>query len=212
MVGRKLTDEQKMAVSRAQKGRKHLPQQGFQKGHGLLGNNPTSKGKNWKLTEENKLNISLAKQGDKNPMYGKTILPQTLEALVKKNKGNKYCLGRKATKESIEKRRLSISGPKHFAWIADRTLLVKSDKKHLDGRYRDWMKAVKNRDGWTCRIADDNCNGRLEAHHILRWSKHPELRYEVNNGITLCAFHHPLKINDEERLAPLFTDLVLTVK
>lgn len=81
-------------------------------------------------------------------------------------------------------------------------------KKQLDGRYRGWMKSVKNRDKWSCRIADGKCNGRLEAHHILRWSKFPELRYEVNNGITLCAFHHPRKINDEIILTPYFQELV----
>ena len=36
----------------------------------------------------------------------------------------------------------------------------------------------------------------------------PKLRYEVNNGITLCHFHHPRKINDEMNLAPIFQELV----
>lgn len=58
------------------------------------------------------------------------------------------------------------------------------------------------------KINNKDCNGRLEAHHIIRWSTHPKLRYEVNNGISLCAFHHPLKINDEKRLAPLFRELI----
>lgn len=87
-----------------------------------------------------------------------------------------------------------------------------NEKKHLCTKYTRWMKAVKNRDKWACRIADVKCNGRLEAHHILRWSTHPELRYEVNNGITLCAFHHPRKINDEARLTPYFKELVNQVK
>ena len=57
-----------------------------------------------------------------------------------------------------------------------------------------------------------NCNGKLEAHHILRWSKFPELRYEVNNGISLCHFHHPRKIKDEMRLGPYFMDVVNQAK
>ena len=59
-----------------------------------------------------------------------------------------------------------------------------------------------------CRIADNNCEGRMEALHILGWNAHPELRYEVNNGITLCHFHHPRKRNDEIRLSPYFQELV----
>ena len=52
--------------------------------------------------------------------------------------------------------------------------------------------------------------GRIEAHHILPWSNYPELRYEINNGISLCHFHHPRKKNDEIKLAPMFNQLVLT--
>jgi len=37
---------------------------------------------------------------------------------------------------------------------------------------------------------------------------YPELRYEVNNGITLCHFHHPRKINDEMKLSPYFQELI----
>lgn len=112
------------------------------------------------------------------------------------------------SEEGKQSFRAKMKGANNPKWIKDRTKLVKSEKKHLDGRYREWMKSVKNRDNWTCRIADVKCNGRLEAHHILRWSKFPKLRYEVNNGIALCAFHHPRKINDEKQLAPLFRELV----
>lgn len=99
-------------------------------------------------------------------------------------------------------------GQEHYNWTADRSLLKQDEKKHLDSRYREWMKGVKNRDGWTCRIADVKCNGRLEAHHILRWIDFPELRYDINNGITLCHAHHPRKRAEEKRLAPLFAELV----
>lgn len=106
------------------------------------------------------------------------------------------------------KKRPELSGPNGYQWKEDRTTLVKSEKKHLDGLYRGWMKSVKNRDGWVCKISNGDCFGRLEAHHILRWKDYPELRYEVNNGITLCHFHHPRKINDEMKLSPYFQELV----
>jgi hypothetical protein len=59
-----------------------------------------------------------------------------------------------------------------------------------------------------CRIADVNCEGRLEAHHILPWRDYPELRYKVNNGITLCHAYHPRKRADEAKLSPFFQSLV----
>jgi hypothetical protein len=99
-------------------------------------------------------------------------------------------------------------GELHPNYIKDRALLKKSEKKHLDGRYREWMRGVKNRDGWQCRIANDDCSGRLEAHHILAWRSHPELRYQINNGITLCHAHHPRGEAEEKRLEPRFVELV----
>ena len=101
------------------------------------------------------------------------------------------------------------SGDKHPFWIKDRSKL-KIDRRHAyDSKYKFWMKSVKNRDGWKCRISNQECSGLLEAHHILEWKAHPELRYEVNNGITLCHFHHPRKRNDEMRLSPYFQKLVI---
>lgn len=139
------------------------------------------------------------------------------------NKGLEgYGAGRKHTEETKLKMSIAIkkaldddylrslrTGENSHRWQGGRIRV--NEKKHLCGKYIRWMKAVKNRDKWTCRIADDKCNGRLEAHHILRWKDYPELRYEVNNGISLCAFHHPRKIKDEERLIPTFRELVLNV-
>jgi len=99
-------------------------------------------------------------------------------------------------------------GEKHPRWKEDRTTLRVNEKKHLDGQYRDWMKSVKDRDNWKCQIADENCKGRLEAHHILNWMDFPELRYEINNGITLCLAHHPRGRTKEKRLESYFQELV----
>ena len=53
-----------------------------------------------------------------------------------------------------------------------------------------------------------DCNGRIEAHHILPWRNFVELRYDVNNGITLCLAHHPRARAEEKRLIPTFQELV----
>lgn len=101
---------------------------------------------------------------------------------------------------------------KHWRWIQDRTKL-KDDSKDRGGQlHRDWSKSVKNRDNWKCKINNNKCTGRLEAHHILSWKDHPELRYDINNGITLCHFHHPRKREEEKRLSPYFKDLVSVSK
>jgi len=105
-------------------------------------------------------------------------------------------------KRDKEKQRAVVSarvGEKHHAWIKDRTLL-KDD--HLDRggqRHRDWSNTVKIRDGWKCKIGNQDCEGRMESHHILSWKNYEELRYDVNNGITLCHYHHPrTRVNEIE--------------
>ena len=155
------------------------------------------------LSEETKRKISLANLG--HTRSGWKLSEETRLKISKGNKGKKR-KGHVAWNKGLKLP--GQSGEDNPKWIIDRSKLVKSEKKHLDSRYKGWMKSVKDRDKWTCRIADDKCNGGMEAHHILRWSTFPELRYEVNNGITLCHFHHPRKINDEMNLIPTFRELV----
>ena len=106
----------------------------------------------------------------------------------------------------------AIKGVLHPLWIVNRNQLRKSEKKHLDGKYRDWMFAVKKRDGWKCRVSNSYCKGRLESHHILNWIDYPELRYEINNGITLCHAHHPRGREREAELSPYLQSLVAEMK
>lgn len=114
----------------------------------------------------------------------------------------------KWTEEQKQKLRGLKSKEKHPQWIADRSQLVKDEKKHLDGRYREWSRSVKNRDSWRCKISNSDCNGRLESHHILNWKDYPELRYDINNGITLCHAHHPRGRGKEAELSKFFQELV----
>lgn len=73
-----------------------------------------------------------------------------------------------------------------------------------------FSKKVMQRDNFTCRINNHECSGRLETHHILSWNEHENLRYDINNGITLCKFHHPRKRSDEIKMIPTFQEMILT--
>jgi len=141
-----------------------------------------------KLSDEHRKNVGLAQKGKK---------------LSDEHKDN--------IRKSIKKLGIEPPHPRGEdspTWVQDRTLLKQGEKKHLDGRYREWMGAVKKRDNWKCKIMDENCSGRLESHHILDWVNYPELRYEINNGITLCHAHHPRGRAEEKRLVLDFQGLV----
>ena len=110
-------------------------------------------------------------------------------------------IGRKHSEET--KRKMSEAH-----WIKDRMKLKTNGKHGYDSNYKNWMLGVKNRDKWLCKINNKDCRGKVVAHHILSWRNYPELRYEINNGITLCKHHHPVKWEEEKRLAPTFQELV----
>ncbi len=69
--------------------------------------------------------------------------------------------------------------------ITPANLLVRGSK-----RMQDWRKAVFTRDNWTCQHCDKRGGAYLNAHHIFGFAKHPEQRFNVANGLTLCEPCH----------------------
>lgn len=66
---------------------------------------------------------------------------------------------------------------------------IKNKFRHKGFKYKIWRESVYKRDNWTCQ----NCKkigGKLNADHIKPWSKYPELRYDIDNGKTLCISCH----------------------
>jgi len=184
-----------------------IKKNGFQKGHSLMGNNPTSKGKKWTLSAETKEKMRLSKLGVNNPRFGKKMLPQTKKAILNKIKGNKFNLGRTHTEETKIKMSEGKKGEKHPLWKKDRNTLQKQDRRN-DSAYREWRKNVYQRDSYLCKINNQDCSGRLEAHHILEWKEYPELRYNINNGITLCKHHHPRIKIDVKNMVEIYKRLI----
>lgn len=138
--------------------------------------------------------------GEKNPMWGKKHSEKTLKKMRESHKGH---LVSEDTKEKIG---LANSGEKSYRWIKDRSTLEKN--KRNDPEYKQWVKKIKERDNNICKLKNKDCYGYKVAHHIKGWAEYPELRYKVNNGITLCQAHHPKKRAEEKRLIPILEGLV----
>src|SRR5215470_3994735 len=51
-----------------------------------------------------------------------------------------------------------------------------------------WSREVRERDGYECK----KCGAKeyLEAHHIIPWKNDKSLKYDLDNGITICRSCH----------------------
>lgn len=66
---------------------------------------------------------------------------------------------------------------------------LEARRKHRHGPKRKWRNAVLSRDKATCQ----NCGQKnigLVVHHIKPWETHPELRFEISNGLKLSQKCH----------------------
>ena len=104
-------------------------------------------------------------------------------------------LGRKLSAETKAKIALSKQmndsvprGQRHYKWKGGRPWA-----RFKDPRYVDWRRAVLSRDAFTCRSCGRRCRQYergLAAHHVMPFALHPDMRYEVANGLTLCRSCH----------------------
>lgn len=170
---------------------------------------PWNKGK--VMSEETKTKISVTKKAQHvipKSAFKTGSKPWNTGLRISGHSGHKHSLEWKQFMSQIQTGRKNpkLSGNSHWNWkggISNRDIHSLNNPK-----YRDWRMNVFARDGFKCRIANKDCSGTLQAHHILRWSEYPELRYELNNGISLCVAHHPRKKVEEKRLEPLFRELI----
>ncbi len=99
---------------------------------------------------------------------------------LKRNEG-KYC-SRKCVGIANGKR---LSGSGHWNWKGGISPRVLTSKK-----YKEWRKAVFQRDGYKCVWCGYDKGEILQADHIKPWKFYPKLRYKVLNGRTLCKPCH----------------------
>jgi len=138
------------------------------------GDNPNS----WKyLKLGHGWNKGMSKANGDNLVYGRPRSESTKQLISQALKGKPKSLEhrQKQSKTILDKfDRLGRKIPRSAKW---------------DGRYQRWRRAVLERDSNTCQhcvIQEEH----LHTHHIFRFTDYPELRYDVNNGLTLCGNCH----------------------
>ncbi len=67
----------------------------------------------------------------------------------------------------------------------------KLTKKQLRKKCEDlWRKIVIKKAGYKCEYPACNNSERLNAHHIYTKGGHEKLRFDPENGMALCYYHH----------------------
>lgn len=79
-----------------------------------------------------------------------------------------------------------------------------------DPVYKKWRKEVYERDKFCCRWPNCGSRRKINAHHIKTWAHFPHLRYEINNGITLCKRHHDMIRGNEDQYSTSFLKILLS--
>jgi len=82
---------------------------------------------------------------------------------------------------------LRQSGDKSHLWrggLSDANRTLRNSYK-----YSDWRAAVFSRDAYSCQMCGKT-GKNLVADHIKEWSLYPALRFDVENGRTLCRPCH----------------------
>lgn len=75
--------------------------------------------------------------------------------------------------------------------------------------HQRFRRAVRKRDGYKC--AWPHCGESrywmLQVHHILPHATHIELRFNPDNGITLCTKHHDVVTGNELNFAQMLYNI-----
>jgi len=134
----------------------------------------------------------------------------TVTRQYKKDRSNRFCsvacsnkalhtpeimeksrLGRTGVRRTLEQRR-KYSGERSWNWrggITKANLAIRNSFA-----YKLWRKAIFERDDYTCQECGNHSgNGKavvLHADHIKPFAYFPELRFEMENGRTLCKDCH----------------------
>lgn len=124
--------------------------------------------------------------GISSSMFAAGINPETNEIeLVKgSSKKKKVLIDKKHQYKNVRIKR------NKFSW--ELTNNQSNKRQRGSEKYKSWRNGVFNRDNYTCQHCN-NVGGELNAHHIKSWKDYKNLRFKIENGITLCLGCHRIE-------------------
>lgn len=158
------------------------------------------------LIKEKIAKTNLKKYGVENPFASDEIKKKIIQTNLKKygvaspmqnadilQKTSNTCMERYGVNYYIETQR--FYGEENPLWKGGLSI---GRNERCGAEYSTWRNSVFSRDMYTCQCCGIknhvglNSHVVLNAHHINNWNDYPDLRYDINNGITLCNQCHIL--------------------
>jgi len=129
---------------------------------------------------------------------GETLTIRNARDVYRRQFCSKQCNGKYTAKYLLDYSK--IEGPRgpnprkghrgsaHHNWKSDRAALAEQRPAHFL-EVNSWRRRVFRRDDWICQRCSKR-GGRLQSHHLFPYATHPALRFDENNGVTLCKECH----------------------
>ncbi len=182
--GKIVSQETREKLSKAHMGNKHSPESKEKIRVASLGRKRSPESiersaaahRGSKRTPETRKKMRLSHLGKKLPLETRKKMSQSR-------------LGMSPSPETREKISQAQLGSKSSNWKGGIT--PENDRLRDSLESREWRRQVYGRDWYTCQACGLQGVG-INAHHIKPWHAFPELRYEIDNGITLCKKCHKI--------------------
>jgi len=124
---------------------------------------------------------------EKKAKISKTLTGRVMPE-VQKIKISLKLKGRKTWKTRIN----ILIGDKHPNWRGGYS--KKRQARYNEPEYKEFVGNVLKRDNYTCQLCGArNGNGKkifFQVHHKIHYWENPNLKYDIDNGITLCRDCH----------------------
>ncbi len=126
-------------------------------------------------------------RGEDHYRFGKTVSDEVKEKIRKTITGTKTGPHSPEWNEKIRQSHIGLlAGSKHPGWQGGIT--IENVALKAQRIYRKWSLDVRERAGNKCSV----CGAKkdLVARHVHGWRAYPELRYAVENGLSMCRKCH----------------------
>ncbi len=170
---RKILHQSQIGRKRDKKTREIMAKNQFKKGQ-----IPWNKG--IPVNKETRIRLQKAMKGKKHSF--KTILK-----MRRAHKGKQYTLGFHPSIDTRKKLSKAHKGKKHYNWKGGITKKSALIRRSLE--IRIWRESIFRRDNYTCQKYKKR-GGVIHAHHIQNFAQYPNLRFNIDNGITLSRKAH----------------------